>query len=343
MAACGNSASAPDAAAIDASSGLDSAVAACAADHVERINRENDVAAGGEVEPTGLELPASDPTATICGELATAEPADVDYYLFGVIGDDSVPLRVELRAAGEDASVDVQLFRVLATGGIGLAGAGRLRGGVAVIATGPVAPGNYVLSVSARQQPAATLGYTLSILENDRRCAREPLMAADGETEEGDAASRANDTVEISFLPTARFALTAAADAPEMLGVLPEGQRAQFSGASADLAPDGDDYRDRDTFELTTDATTGELEIRLSWTHDSAAPDLDLFVFSDGQPDDELSFGFGSLAGGTSDELVTLTVLPDTTYWIWVGAFAGAGGELPEPYELTICPRAVAP
>ena len=58
-----------DAAAIDAAA-VDSRIAACAGDHAERIDRENDPALGGTIEVTGLTVTAGGAATALCGELA---------------------------------------------------------------------------------------------------------------------------------------------------------------------------------------------------------------------------------------------------------------------------------
>jgi hypothetical protein len=344
IAACGGDAGTPDAASFDAGAGVDSRIAACTADHAERLDRDNDPAAGGQLEATGLEIAAGGETRTICGELAAAATADADYYLIELTGEDAVPLRIELRAPGADGPLRVQLWNVRTTGGLGFAGEGRLRRGVASLVAGALPPGVYAVSVTATEPPASPIAYSLAVLERTDSCA--PTSGDATWVEERDGTSgRRNDVIGVTFVPRAEFALTDSdADAPEPSGItLAAGASSSIRGESRDVASTGDAYLDRDTFELVTAAETNELEIRLSWPHEGGSPDLDLFLFAAEDPDDELTGGLGSLAEQTFDEIVTLTVDPGARYWLWIGAFDGAGAQPSAAYEVTLCGRTLAP
>ncbi len=134
--------------------------------------------------------------------------------------------------------------------------------------------------------------------------------------------------------------LTAATtDVPEPTGLtIDAGSAHRIAGTSSDVRRTGDDARDRDTFEITTGATTHLLYVRPTPSADSGAfltlelttPDFGSFARS-GSPRDgqDLAGGIGMFA-----------VAPSTTYWLQVdGAVNGnpTGTGLPLAYDLSIC------
>jgi hypothetical protein len=126
-------------------------------------------------------------------------------------------------------------------------------------------------------------------------------------------------------------------DAAEATGVTIDATTpVRVSGSSANIAAGSDQYLDRDTYQVMTDASTNELVVRLDW---QAAVDLDYIVFKDSTA---TATGASTNASTTSDEYATFAVVPNTSYWIWVGAAKGSVG-LPATYDLSICGAQVAP
>jgi hypothetical protein len=343
VAACGGGGGdQPDARAVDAPPAIDSRLAACTGEHVERIDRENDPVLGGTPEPTGLEL-VGGATIAICGELAGGDLPDADFFALAIGGDDSLATRVELRAATADGPISLNFWRVRESGALVLTAAGRVRGGLAVLAPGALPPDTYAVSVSAGENSADPIPYAISILERASDCVPGGSPAWEESTDGGGA--RGNDTIAASFSPAAAFALTAASeDAPEPTAITVDpGQTAVVRGESAAIGSDGDAYRDRDAFEIATGRDANEIELRLSWPHADGAPDLDLFAFPAGEIGDELTGGFASLSDVGADEAITLAIEPSASYWIWVGAFADSEGNLPVEYDVTVCARELLP
>ena len=97
-----------------------------------------------------------------------------------------------------------------------------------------------------------------------------------------------------------------------------------------------DDYRDRDAFLVRTGPETRELSLRGGWEH-NAGVDLDVHVFRAGDPSLDISFRGAAAVGVGSDELTTMAVLPETDYWVWVGAYDGNQPDLPLDYSITLC------
>jgi hypothetical protein len=178
--------------------------------------------------------------------------------------------------------------------------------------------------------------YSIDLVEDPDDCTAAATVSY-AESSDG-AGSRGNDAVAIEFSPAAKFTGTSGTPEPSGL-VLDPAAIAELTGESASVGSAGDDYRDRDSFEIATDALTDELEIRLRW--DAAAADLDLFVFESG-PGDELSSGIASLVGAGRTESATISVTPGSAYWLWVGAIDGASAA-EASYVLTVCGRQFAP
>ena len=331
----------PDASTIDAPAPPDAGVVACAADYAESADPDNDVATGGTAEDTGLAVRTGGAPATLCGQidpvLAGDQTADGDFFAFEL--SDDLRARLELRSADGASATDLEMT-LWAIGSdnrtVAFLSTGAFRNEHGVIELGPVREGRYAVSVTAGlPAPAAPVVYTVAVLEDPDDCSGSATITY---AEAGDgAASRGNDAVAIEFSPIAAFTETAASDAPEPTAIVlaPAGV-AELAGESADVASAGDAYRDRDAFEIATDAVTDELEIRLSWPQGTGT-DLDLFVFEAGLGE-ELSSGLGSLTGASGQESVTVNVAPGATYWLWVGGFDGVGSP-PAQYVLRVCAR----
>jgi hypothetical protein len=144
-----------------------------------------------------------------------------------------------------------------------------------------------------------------------------------------------NDVVQITFAGGTMMSLTASgADAPEVSGVnmLPNFV-ARISGGIAATGLVGD-YKDPDTYSFTTGAGMDSLTIRLNW---AGAADLDWFLFKGDVP------AVASSAFGRSgeDEMLTVSVLPNTTYWLFAGM--DKASTAPATYDLSMCGATFAP
>jgi hypothetical protein len=307
----------------------------------------NDEGNAATPEETGLTF--SGAPLTICGRIDPAQAsegiADVDLFNIDVMGEDPVPFRLELTSA---AGETLEGFLVLLFDeGAGQPFNGALfEDGYGVIFAETFIPGTTTILVGAEDEPlpAGPIDYKIRLGEVPE-CLE--ATAAPDYTEASEAPDhRNNDVITVAFGATeTTIGLTENGDdAPELTGVtLAGGTTVSLAGNSANVDPDGDDYRDRDTFQVATGTAT-EMDVRLSWT--GADVDMDLLLFAENvvSEDDELA-RFGGTFIGTEDEIVTLRVTPGTNLWIWAAAFDDdpTPTELPTDYRITICPRTVVP
>jgi hypothetical protein len=188
--------------------------------------------------------------------------------------------------------------------------------------------GDWELDIEAsdNQDATATVDYQLVISPDfpAQRCATLAQNADYIESHDG-ADSTGNDTVSVfnGYSPSMLSSV------PEATGMsMMGGTRYLMTGVSADVAGDGDSYLDRDTYLVTTDATTNQLAFRVNETSGSAT--LDYYVFPANS-----TFALAQPALATPT-MATLAVLPSTSYWVWVGAETGATS-LPANYGITLC------
>jgi hypothetical protein len=154
---------------------------------------------------------------------------------------------------------------------------------------------------------------------------------ADGST------NKDNDMIEYDAEanPTKRLTTTTA-DMPEASGVaLAPGMQYRLTG-TAENVDTPDDYMDRDTYEFTTGPTTNELSVRLNWP--GTTRDFDFLVVPQATV---TPVGTGLDNVMMEDEFETFSVKPNTTYWLWVGAYDGAA--LPTTYDATLCGATFTP
>lgn len=101
-----------------------------------------------------------------------------------------------------------------------------------------------------------------------------------------------------------------------------------IAGSAGDMAM-SDLYLDRDTYQFSTNDNTNELAIPLDW--DGTASDLDYIVFESASLTPVVA---SNTTSDTSGELAEFGVKPDTTYWLWIGAFNGSTATT---YRATVC------
>jgi hypothetical protein len=320
----------------------------CEADHAESAEPSNNLfEPGHQPELTGLSVAAGGEPFTVCGEINPSQASggnivDADFFEFTVSGSSAVDIRVELRAP-DGGSVGV-LFVDLWTAGGNYLGGSRYLNTHAVFAGETLAPGNYLVSVTAIQPaPPLPFLYEVTVLQNPHTCETptdEPdyLEANDGETH------RDNDVVAVSYSPQTTIIQTSAADSPELTGhTLEAGTTYHIRGNSADVETDGDEYLDRDTFQLSTAPDVNELEIRLTWPHEGSDVDMDIYLFEQFNVANDYTFGAGTVIGTTADEHLTLNVDPDATYWLWVATYDDEPTMVPLTYDVTVCARTFPP
>jgi len=204
-----------------------------------------------------------------------------------------------------------------------------------------LAPGDYVFAVTGLNAAdiTAPIDYKIAIVTDTpaTRCAK--VTAAANFTEANDGGqNNGNDVLSVDEAANPATRLTASTtDAPEPSNVTANaGTNYRITGSSAAVDP-ADDYEDRDTFLLTTGATTNQLSVRLNWA--STTVDFDYKFLPAGST---ISVTGGLATANTEDEFQTFAVKPNTMYWLWIGAYDGATGQ-PAIYDATICAEAFTP
>lgn len=310
-------------------------------DYTEAGDATNDVRfGGGTAENTGLSFATT--ALGICGVInnghfnSTEMNVDVDAYTITVPADTLVILH--LRAPGADALESVSFEISGLTTATTVTGLGVLSGELAVISA-KLAPGDYQILVSSKNatDAAEALDYTISLgLDVATRCSKSTAAVDHAESGDGTLES-GNDIVEIrhTSAPARQFTLLGD-DVPEATGItVAADSNYHVTGTTAFpvTAPVSwmDDYQDRDTYAITTGPTTNTLTIRVSWP--GTTTDHDVYVFPMGSFE-EISSGRRDL--DMEDELVTVSVAPDTQYWITVAA-DDASEDAAVAYDMTLC------
>lgn len=328
---------------------LDGAVVDCTGDHRESADHTNDpiTVDNDSAEGTSFTLSDGAQPFTVCGQIDPAQANDVvvdgDVYQFTVGGSDPVNVRIEMTSPDGLLAHDLTLGLYRVDDGPSPVAKGVFRNDYAIVAGMTLTPGTYwVSAVAFAPAPAGPVGYSIQIGIDAFSCASDD--GAPDYTESGDGAqSRGNDVVALHY-PNPP-ALTSAGDSPESTGlVLMPGAVYHLRGTSADIDSDGDNYLDRDTYQLATGAATTELQVRLTW-HPDDTPDVDLdtYLFAAGAPSTDYSLGLGTTVDDRTDEVFTINVNPSSSYWLWTGAFdelsQGGDSDLPVTYDVTLCPR----
>lgn len=301
------------------------------ADYVEGASDDNDGYLGGTPEATSLTL---DPggALTIDGRITDHEANEVwvdsDMFAFSVSATTRSSAELDFAADSGNWSVALLAPDLSFVAWWGVSSTGR-----ALTAPVELPPGQYIVHV-ARAAPAAAMSsssYRIRLDAGARTTCTEASTADFSELAEA-AGSRDNDVAAVRWagFPTA----TAVSGAAQATGLTVEpGAVIAIEGVSEAVAPDGDEYFDRDAFELTAGATTTELHVRVD--HAPANVDLDLFLFARDDPTSIVAvggaFGFGP------DELVA-PVTPGARYLVWVGSRVRLPAERVD-YKVTACGR----
>src|SRR6185437_1418297 len=153
-----------------------------------------------------------------------------------------------------------------------------------------------------------------------------PACAALSSPNDSEASDATNGAIAVDFTQDPSLTMIAG-DTPENTGIGVHAGNSYMIAGSAGSTPGSDEYLDRDTYSFTTDDTTNELAIRLDWQ--GSASDLDYIVFEG----DSLTPVIASNTTSTTEgELAEFGVMPNATYWLWVGAFQGSTAT---PYTAT--------
>lgn len=309
----------------------------------------NPFAEGGAAESSGITFAAGD-TKVVCGVVDPAQADDafgvVDLDGFDFDVGEGAPLRVVLRTDGADQLGGLLLLlQWVDENGDGHSfGAGGYAEGYALATSGQEVAGTWRLVVAAfpgETPPAASIDYQLEIVE------RPACDAAAGDadyTEANDGAkNHKNDMVSVTWANDPSFKATrSTTDVAEPTGLsLDVGTPVHLHGTSADIAAN-DDYHDKDAYALTIGEGVNELDVRVTWA-DGTDVDMDALAFIAGMPEAELTGGNVAFASSTPDDLGTARVPGGVDMWLWVAAYNEAATDLPQDYDVTICPRTFTP
>ncbi len=302
----------------------------------------------GTAETSGISLAAGD-TKVICGVIDPAQADDsigaLDVDAFDIDVAEGTAPRVVLRTDGADQTGGVLLFLqyIDPDDNPHTWGAGGYAEGYALATSGQTVGGTWrlvPLAFSGDTAPTAPIEYQLEITE------RPACDAAAGDpdyTEASDGAkSRKNDAVSVTWDADPSFKLTrSTTDAPEASGLtLDVDTPVHVHGTSGDVTAN-DDYHDKDAYAMTIGEGVNELDIRLTWA-DGTDADLDALAFIAGMPEQEITGGNVAFGSTTPDDIGTARVPSGADMWLWIGTYTGAT-DLPQDYDVTICPRTFTP
>ena len=314
LVACGDNAALPDALAGDATDAApDTPDPPEGCDWAELFDATN----AAMPEATGLTFTSQ---LQFCGtiDVGHTNPSsmlvDADAFAFKL----TAPRGVFVELAGNFGALGIELS---ITNGFGDALTTTRFAGTHAVAGATLPAGNYGIAVRAiGDEPGARIDYKAIVTTNILAC-----TPAATDFTEGNAP---NDVVEVRYTgdPALRRVLTTGN--PASTGIVAGDARITGTSENVD-APD--DFHDRDTYAITT-AAVDTLRVRLDWS--APTVDLDLLVFPAGIPE----IAGATRVGTSGPEEVTLAVLPNTTYWIWIGSYDSSTG-LPITYDVSICGR----
>ncbi len=315
-----------------------------ACDYTEAHDTTNDYNLMTGFTPEETAIAFNGTTKTICGTInnghfsSTYGSIDIDDYKFSVTADTDVI--VTLTGSGLQNISSVGIFSVDST-------QARVGGGYFfsdhAVFSAHLAAGSYEISAEAygNADIATAIPYKLKIAKDMplTRCPHVTGTPSFVEANDG-ALSTANDTVSVNYANSPSYATTTPGTTPEPTNLtLAAGTSYLVTGNSA-MRVATDSYLDKDTFQVTTGATTNQLSVRLNWA--STTTDFDLLVFTQGTYNPPIAISAKMMLG--EDEFLTTAVAPNTTYWIWVGAYMsstiGASGS---PYDLSLCAENFTP
>jgi hypothetical protein len=197
---------------------------------------------------------------------------------------------------------------------------------------------DYVTFVNAQATAATTAPIPYKIVITPGGSASCPaITGAPAYSEAHDGATNTDN--DIFTRDSLRFRYTASpADVAEPTALTPAATPLRISGNAAAVTS-VDLFADRDTFAITTGATTNELAIRLTWPDANRFMWLGAFVPNEiVQPQNEAP----PVAENNRDGIILLAVEPDKPYFVFAGALKGAGNLPAMDYDLAICGATVA-
>ncbi len=285
--------------------------------------------ATGAPEQTGQTFTSR---TVVCGTFASTHfdgdiTVDIDGYVITLASDADVV--VTLHGAGAEAIELVGLDIYVGPAFTSRVGGNTFYGDHGVTTVHLVA-GTYELSAFALASAAiaAPVAYEIQVVA-DQPATRCPELTTGGYAEANDgAASVGNDMITIpSGSPPALTASAADVPEPSTIVIAPASS-SRISGSAANVTL-VDQYEDKDSYAIATDATTNELAVRLTW---AGAANLDYFLFEENNPDPVVRVTDSVVP----PELRLFSVKPSTNYWLLVGAKVGSAG-LPAAYSATLC------
>jgi hypothetical protein len=273
----------PDARPADAA--IDAPSITC--EYTEAMDADNDALFGtSNGEDTAL-MYAGSKKQTICGKFnsshfdATNELVDVDSYVVHVTS--ATGTRVTVTAAGAE-NFGLMLVEIDGMTGYEV---GTFVGTHAVSSI-ELMPGDYIVQVSAFDDAAATadLGYRLTLNPDNAatRCPKSTATPAYTEANDG-ATADGNDVYEVRYgannTPHRAFTLLGTDNPEALTTTLAPNMSYHITGTLSNptVAPVSwmDSFKERDTYAITTSATTNELALRVNWAGTTA--DLDALIF----------------------------------------------------------------
>lgn len=338
IAACGDDGSAPtDARHVndDSDVEIDAPPVPAGCDYAELHDEDNDdVTADGFPELTGESLTAAG-GKVLCG---TVSP---DHFGNGTVDVDGFsmqlpagPILVTLSGTGLETLGEAKLGVYSGTDFKDVEAEEPLVGSHAVVML-DLPAGAYEFAILADNNTEITTAIPYKIeVSIDTPATRCPKIAGAANHMEGTAD---NDVVSITYSGTTNTQVLTGSggDAPEVSGVnmLPNFV-ARISGAIANSGQTGD-YKDPDTYSFTTGPQMDSLTIRLNWT---GAADLDWFLF---EANELPSVAESANESSAEDEMLTVSVLPNTTYWLFTGMYKTSNA--PTSYDFSLCGATFVP
>jgi hypothetical protein len=267
----------------------------------------------------------------ICGTFspegadATRMVADDDRYRISVTGTKPVRVEIDVGSGLEVLTgVTVRFFDTAATPRLVTEVTPTFAGSLGVFLA-RLEPGEYEVVVEALSA-GALAGGTI-----DYRVRFSPMPSCDATTGTASYAEQhdtGNGMVSVDYTKDPQFSLLPLS-MPEPTELTVDEGLVSISGAITETAQ-GDQYLDRDTYEITTGDSTRELAVRLMWEGTSA--DLDYILFAAATTLTPIAAS--NLAGDAGPELAMFAVEPNTKYWLWVG---GVVGSTATTYRATVC------
>lgn len=301
-------------------------------DYAEQDDEGNDdVTETGSPELTGESLSAAAPKV-VCGTVSADHwngadnTVDVDGYSLQL---PAGPIIVTLSGTGLETLGEAKLGIYSGSNFETVEAEEPLVGSHAVVML-DVPSGAYEFAILAENGTAITAAIQYKIkISVDTPATRCPKIVGAANHMEGTAN---NDVVQITYAGGPQYAITTGTAEPTGVNILPNFV-ARISGAIAATGQVGD-YKDPDTYSFTTGPAMDSLTIRLNW---GGAADLDWFLFKGNVP------AVASMATGKSgeDEMLTVSVLPNTTYWLFTGMDTLSSA--PATYDLSLCGATFVP